>query len=151
MKGLCNSPFLSALSLLVVLFLFGCGGNRQLQSISISPASVTAQGGQAQFTASGEFSNSSTMVMPVSVSWFQVGPAFDPPGQTIPFDRTTQPFTAQCFISGTTVTVVAYAPLKADAPANGTMPLKVFLDLVINRTMSEESGFVATTAQMTCP
>lgn len=127
----------------------------QLQSLSISPSSVTAQNGQAQFMATGQFSNSMRMAMssmsPVSVSWFQSMPAFDPPGQMIPFMLTSQPFTARCVAPGTTVTVVAFAPMSGNMGASGSMPLQVFMDLAVNHTTSQEDGFVAATAQMICP
>ncbi len=144
---------LFALVLLAFLAIAGCGGsNRMLQSLSVSPTSVAAQGGQAQFTASGQFSLSPMMVTPASVSWFQTPPAFDPPGQMMSFTLTSQPFTAQCFgfPSGTIVHVTAFAPMDANAAASGSIPLQVFLDLAIRQTATQEGGFVAATAQMTC-
>lgn len=138
---------------MALLNVSGCGGsNRQLQSISINPASVTAQGGQAQFTASGQFTNSPMTVTPVSVAWFEIPPAFDPPGDPIGFMRTSQPFTANCLgFSPGTITVAAFAPMDGNAPADGSIPLQVFLDLTLRHTTTQEGGFVASTAQMTCP
>lgn len=141
--------FLIALLVSVVLGLLGCGGsNRQLQSLSINPPSVTAQGGQAQFTATGQFNNSPMTVTPAAVSWFQSNFTHDPP---FGFSLTTQPFTAGCPGPGTSLTVVAFAPVDANGPTSGSMPMQVFLDLVVNRTMTREGGFAAATAQMTCP
>jgi hypothetical protein len=136
---------------LMVVAATGCGSNRQLQSLSISPASQTAQNGQGQFTASGQF-NSMPMQSPASVEWIQIPPAFDPPGQNIGFTLTSQPFTAQCFgfPSGTVISVIAFAPMDPSM-ATGTIPLSVFSDLVLSRKATQESGFVAATAQMTCP
>jgi ABC-type phosphate transport system substrate-binding protein len=142
---------LFALLSLTLLAITGCfGSNRMLQSLRVSPASVTAQ--QAQFTATGQFSTSPMMVTPASVSWFQNFAAFDPPGEMLPFTLTSQPFTTQCLGSpaGTVVKVAAIAPMDANAAASGSIPLQVFLDLAINRTMTQESGFVAATAQMIC-
>jgi hypothetical protein len=131
----------------------GCGGsNRQLQSLSISPPSATAQNGQAQFTATGQFTASPTTVTPAAVAWLQEPPIFDPPGDPITFTLTSQPFTARClsFPSGTVITVIACAPADA-ARAMGSIPLRIFIDLVLTRTTNQEDGFVAATAQMTCP
>ena len=131
--------------------LSGCGGsNRQLQSLSVSPASTAAQGGQAQFTATGQFSAAPMSESPASVEWFQNPPAIDPPGETIGITLTNQPFTAQC--SGFTgpIRVIAVAPMKAHA-AGDSMPLSAFVDLIVSRTATQESGFVAATAQMNCP
>lgn len=148
-------------NLLVVLCAFavealsGCGGhsisNRQLQSLSVSPASTTAQGGQAQFTATGQFNTMPMSVSPASVAWFQIPPAFDPPGSMIGLTLTSQPFTAQCFgFAHGTLNVTAVAPEDGNA-TSASIPLPVFLDLVLNRTTTREGGFVAATGQMTCP
>jgi hypothetical protein len=136
---------------LALLAIAGCGSgstnNRVLQSLSVSPASVTAQGGQAQFMATGQFNTSPMMVNPASVNWVQVPAGLDPP---FGYDLTTQPFTAQCFTGGTTFTIVAIAPVDANAPSSGVVPTPVFLDLVSGKA-TEEGGFVASTAQMICP
>jgi hypothetical protein len=128
--------------------LSGCGGsNRQLQSLSVSPASATAQGGQAQFTASGQFSAAPMSESPASVSWWQSPPVIDPPGSMIGLTLTNQPFMAQCSgFTGTTIIVTAVAPMKASASGD-SMPLQVFADLVINHTTTQESGFVASISQ----
>ena len=49
----CLRVFPLILAFMSVVGISSCGSNPQLQSISISPASATAQNGQAQFTASG--------------------------------------------------------------------------------------------------
>ena len=78
MKTLCS--FLFLVFILAVGTLSGCGGNnRQLQSLTVSPASTAAQGGQAQFTATGQFSSMPMSVSPASVSWWQSPPIIDPP------------------------------------------------------------------------
>ena len=141
-------------SLLFVLFLFlcplSCGSNPKIQSISITPAAATAQGGEEQFTASGRLSSMMT-VDPLSVSWFQSFPIFDPPGGAeLPFQLTAQPFIAKCLTPGP-MAVVAFAPVDPHASAGGNIPIQVFLDLAVRRTATEEGGFIASTAQLTCP
>jgi hypothetical protein len=148
MKRSCGLLFV--LSILAIAALSGCGSNRQLQSLSVSPASATAQSGQAQFTATGQFTASPMSESPASVSWWQTPPAIDPPGETIGITLTNQPFTAQCFGFHGPITVTAIAPMKANASGD-SMPLSAFVDLVINHSATQENGFVASTAQMTCP
>jgi hypothetical protein len=149
MKGIGNLPLL--LAFLSLFFLSGCGGsNRQLQSITINPASTTAQGGQAQFTATGQFNMSPMTMSPAAVAWFPSFPVIDPVSSGFGFSLTNQPFTAQCLISGT-MTVTAIAPMDTNASANGFIPISVFMDLVRNQTATQEGGFVAATAQLACP
>lgn len=150
MKGLRNLLFL--VFILAIGALAGCGGsNRQLQSLSVSPASTAAQGGQAQFTATGQFSSMPTSVYPASVSWWQSPPVIDPPSTMFDLGLTSQPFTAQCFgFAGMTITITAIAPMDA-GKLNPSISLGTFSDLVLNHTATQESGFVAATATMTCP
>lgn len=151
MKGVGNLPALWIL--LLFSFLSGCGGgpSRQLQSLTVSPASTTAQGGQAQFSATGQFNMSPTTVTPASVAWFPGFPVIDPVSPNgFGFALTSQPFTAQCLISGP-MTVTAIAPMNKDVGTNGFIPISVFMDLVRNHTATQEAGFVAATAQLTCP
>jgi len=143
------SGLLYVLSILPIA-LSGCGSNRQLQSLSVSPASTSAQSGQAQFTATGQFTASPMSESPASVSWWQTPPVIDPPGETIGLTLTNQPFIAQCFSFHGTITITAVAPMKATASGD-SMPLAAFVDLVINHSAAQESGFVASTAQMNCP
>jgi hypothetical protein len=140
-------------ALVGILGLSGCGSgsNRQLLSLTINPQSATAQNGQAQFVATGHFNTAPTTVTPMPVAWNQSFPAFDPPGQVLTFSTTQQPFAGQCFPSQQTITVVALAPVNASASGNVSVPLPVFMDLVINRSTTEEGGFVAATAQLSCP
>ena len=150
MKRPCD--LLSVIFLLALAVFSGCGGsNRQLQSLTVSPASTTAQGGQAQFTATGQF-NAMPMSAPAAVSWWQSPPVIDPPSSMIGLTLTNQPFTAQCFgfPSGTAITVTAIAPMATNT-SNPTIPLGPFVDLVIQHVTTQEGGFVAATAQMNCP
>lgn len=137
---------------LAAMFLIACGGgsNRQLQSITVNPSSATAQSGQAQFTATGQFNADPMSVTPAMVAWVQTGVGFDPPGDPIAFTLTSQPFTGKCFVPGTTFNVTAFAPMNANS-ADGTIPLQVFLDLTVRHTTSQEGGFVAGSGQLTCP
>lgn len=150
MKKWCNLLF--QVSILAIGALPGCGGgsNRQLQSLTVSPASTTAQGGQAQFTATGQFSSMPTSVSPASVSWWQTPPVIDPPGTMIGITLVNQPFTAQCFGFTGPITVIAVAPMQAHASGD-SMPLSAFVDLIVKHTATQESGFVAATATMNCP
>ena len=143
-------PYCWILGLLAIALIPGCIG-RNLESLTVTPATATAQNGAAQFIATGQFSSSPTSAI-ASVSWVQEPPEFDPPGDPIGFTLTNQPFTAQCFgfPSGTVITVIAYAP-NNDSMGSGSIPLKTFVDLVLERTRTQEGSFVAATAQMTCP
>ena len=56
-----------------VLFIAGCiaggMGTRVLESLSISPGTVTAGGSSAQFTATGYWSAAPTMETPIAANW----------------------------------------------------------------------------------
>jgi hypothetical protein len=148
MKTLCG---LSFVFILAVEALSGCGGSsRQLQSLSVSPASANAQAGQAQFTATGQFSSMPMSVSPASVSWWQSPPIIDPPSAMFGLGLTTQPFTAQC--SGFTgpITVTAIAPMDA-GNTSPSISSTTFAHLVLQHSATQESGFVAATATMSCP
>jgi hypothetical protein len=71
-----NCPGLATLLAFTAVIALSCGSsnsNRMLQSISISPSSVTAQNGHAQFVATGTFTASPVKVTPLLVTWS--GPA----------------------------------------------------------------------------
>jgi hypothetical protein len=71
-----NRPGLATLLAFTAVVTMSCGSsnsNRMLQSISISPSSVTAQNGHAQFVATGTFTASPRTVTPLLVNW--IGPA----------------------------------------------------------------------------
>lgn len=149
MKRLCSLLFVAFI--LASGSLSGCGGsNRQLQSLTVSPASTTAQGGQAQFTATGQFSSMPTSVSPASVSWWQSPPIIDPPSNMFGLGLTSQPFMAQCSGFTGTITITAIAPMD---PGNLSPSISStsFAHLVLQHTATQESGFVAATAQMNCP
>jgi hypothetical protein len=53
-----------------VLMTAGCAeGNRELQSLSVSPATATANGSPVQFRATGHWSQSPTTVTPMPATW----------------------------------------------------------------------------------
>jgi hypothetical protein len=67
-----NRPGLATLLAFTAVVAMSCGStnsNRMLQSISISPSSVTAQNGHAQFVATGTFSASPITVTLLLVNW----------------------------------------------------------------------------------
>jgi Mn2+/Fe2+ NRAMP family transporter len=149
MKTLCSLLFV--IFILAVGALSGCGGsNRQLQSLNISPASTNSQAGHAQFTATGQFSSMPMSVSPASVSWWESPPIIDPPSSMFGLGLTTQPFTAQC--SGFTgpITITAIAPMDP-GNTNPSISSTTFAHLVLQHSATQESGFVAATATMTCP
>jgi len=150
MKRLCNLLFI--VFILAVGALTGCGGSsRQLQSLSVSPASTAAQAGQAQFSATGQFSSMPTSVSPASVSWWQSPPIIDPPSNMFGLGLTSQPFTAQCFgFTGMTITITALAPMDV-SNLNPSISSTTFAHLVLQHSATQESGFVAATATMNCP
>ena len=151
MKRLCGLS--CVVFILAVEALSGCGGgsNRQLQSLSVSPASTAAQGGQAQFTATGQFTAAPMSESPASVSWWQSPPIIDPPSSMFGLGLTSQPFTAQCFgFTGMTITITALAPADA-GNLNPSISSTTFAHLVLQHTATQESGFVAAKATMTCP
>jgi hypothetical protein len=94
-------------------------------------------------------------VTPLSVSWYLMGPAIDPPPNF--YFLAVAPFTsqrcAQLSASQTPATyiVIAIAPVDPTAPASGNIPTSVFSDLVIARTATAEGGFVSATATLSCP
>jgi hypothetical protein len=149
MKTLCNLLFV--IFILAVEVLSGCGGvNRQLQSLAVSPASTTAQGGQAQFAATGQFNSMPMSVSPASVSWWQSPPIIDPPSSMFGLGLSNQPFTAQCFGFTGAITITAIAPMDA-GNLNPSISSTTFTHLVLQHTATQESGFVAATATMNCP
>jgi hypothetical protein len=150
MKRLCKLLFI--VFILAVGALTGCGGSsRQLQSLSVSPASTAAQAGQAQFSATGQFSSMPTSVSPASVSWWQSPPIIDPPSNMFGLGLTSQPFTAQCFgFTGMTITITALAPMDV-SNLNPSISSTTFAHLVLQHSATQESGFVAATATMSCP
>lgn len=142
------SPVL--VSLAAALASNGCGGGppRALESISVTPTQATAQNGGVIFTATGHFNTSPMTVPNLPASWLVTGPASDPPGPG--YVLIAQPFTAKCRATAEYI-VVAHAPSNPDAPSNGAMSTAVFDALVLEHSTPTDGGFVAGTAQLTCP
>ena len=107
--------FVSGLVSIIMLALLcaGCGNNnlRELQSITITPATADASTfatRQVQFIATGHYSKPPTTISPVTVLWS----VYKPPVATI-----DQNGVAQCSAGMTGyVTVLAYAPSEPSLP-----------------------------------
>ena len=142
--------FYTSVALLAAFAISGCGSDRQLESISVTPSSVAnvKAASQVTFTAAGQFNMSPMTANPARVSWRAVGPAIDPAGMNS-YSLTDQPFTFTCPAPGM-FTVTAYAPTDPNTAADGSVPSQVYQDLVTSHSMSAEGGFVAATAQVTC-
>jgi hypothetical protein len=126
----------------VLLTVASCGGNsmmtmsaRQLQSITVSPASADAKnsGGMVQFTAMGSF-NMDPMTATTPVRWslgnpFSLQPV--PAGVSIDMNGL-----AQCSGFNGTITI------EATAPMDPNMPLSKMTMTTMN---------VSGVAQLTCP
>jgi hypothetical protein len=153
MKTSCGVLFCVVLGILSLSGCAGTGNGRQLMSITITPQSATAQNGQAQFVATGHFNTAPMTVSPMPVAWHQSFPAFDPPGTgPLTFTLTPQPFAGQCFQGGQqTITIIAFAPVNGNASGDISVPLSVFTDLALIRNTTQDGGFVAATAQLSCP
>lgn len=126
-------------------FLTSCGAeNGKLESIRIN----RQPGAAAQFTATGIYS-SGRQVTPLAVSWMTWDYATFVANQPN-YRLTSSPYVPQCSGSGTGWTLAAFRPIDPSAPASGPIPASVLQDLVSGKA-STESGFVATTLQVTCP
>ena len=132
--------------------LAGCSANmnRQLESISVTPA--TASGAPVRYIATGTFSAPPTTVTPLAVSWYLVAAAIAPSGRgytLVKADFTTMRCAQANPVAGP-YTVIAVAPADPSASKSGSMPSQVFNDLVIEHTKTSEGGFVAGTAKLNC-
>jgi hypothetical protein len=120
---------------LIALSTLACGsGNRQLQSMSISPASAS---GQVQFTAVGTSSGASH-TSAVSALWWTNPPWTYPPTPNVVFITVSSSGLAQCNSSAPTGTYMIWAV----APVDPHVPLS---------QMSMTTPQVVATAQLTCP
>ena len=139
-----KSPAFASQTFLILIFfglgIAGCGGSssRQLQSLTITPASADAQafpGGKVQFTAAGTFNMAPTTVMSPSVMW-SIGTPFSPPPVNMPAASVDANGLAQC--NGFVGNVI----VEATAPTEPEIPLA---------QMTSMTTTVSGTAQMTCP
>jgi len=118
---------------LFALAMLGCGGsNRQLQSLSISPASGATQ---VQFTAIGTFRDSGKTA-PVSALWWTTQPWTYPPTPFIVTVSSAGFAQCQAFAPAGTYTILAVAPVDPNMPLS---------------QMGMSTKQVSATAQITCP
>jgi hypothetical protein len=139
-----RSPALVVPAAVVLLGLgaLGCGGSmnsaRQMQSLTVTPASADAQafpGGKVQFTATATFNMAPTTVMSSPVLW-SIGSPFAPPPMNSPAASVDVNGVAQC--NG----FVGNAIVEATAPTEPEIPLL---------QMSSTTPMVSGTAQLICP
>jgi hypothetical protein len=125
--------FPGSVVLLIAFSMLACGsgGSSQLQSISLSPATAS---GQAQFTATGTYTNGSK-VTPLPALWFPIRAWYNEanPVQWIDLDAIGK---ASCNGITGTFSVVATAPVDPHFPLSQ-----------MNSTSPQVSGM----AQLTCP
>ena len=116
----------------MALSLLACGSSRQLQSLTISPATAS---GQVQFTAIGAYSGSSH-TSPVNALWWTNLPWTYPPSALL--ITLSSNGLAQC----STIAPPGTYPIWAVAPVDPRMPLT-------QMTMTTKQ--IVATAQLTCP
>jgi hypothetical protein len=119
----------------------GCiagNGNRELESLSISPAGATANGSAVQFTATGHWSAMPTAVTPQSATWGACTTA-QAPTSDVTVSTTGQ---ATC-ASGASGTFMVFA---WDPQYGYTGPTCTAIT-----ACGGGCGRVAATAQITCP
>jgi len=126
---------------LTLLVTAGCtagNGNRELESLSISPAKATANGSPVQFTATGYWSMTPTEVTPQSAIWGACT------GAEVPTSDVTVSTTGQAACaSGATGTYMVFA---WDPQYGYTGP-----ECTAITACGNGCGRVATTASLTCP
>jgi hypothetical protein len=129
-----TGPLLLCVVLLfIALSLLGCGSsNRQLQSLSISPASGVTQ---VQFTAMGTFRDSGK-TEPVNALWWTTQPWTYPPVPFIVTVSSTGFAQCQVFAPAGTYTIFAVVPVDPSFPVS---------------QMNMSTKQVSATAQITCP
>lgn len=141
-------PGLCALALSALLTLTSCGNGppRVLQSITVNAA--TSLSGTS-FTATGHYNTAPMTVNDIQVAWFETGPAVDP----VPkwdYTMTRAGFKGMCSGGPAQPYVIAYAPMDPNAPESGSMPFNVFEALVVQRSVTQDGGFVAGSTTLQC-
>jgi hypothetical protein len=121
----CSVVLLIAFSMLAC----GSGSSNQLQSVSVSPATAS---GQAQFTATGTYSNGSK-VAPLTALWSQNSPWSQGVANEFSLDTNGK---ASCLALAGTFMIQATAPVDPHEPLSQMGP-----------TTPQVYG----TAQLTCP
>ena len=135
-----RSPLILLGTLLAAMFIAGCvGGNRQLESLSISPAATSANGAAVQFTATGHWSTSPNTVMPQSATWGACTAVDPTPTSDVTVSTTGQ---ATC-ASGAKGTYMVFA-WDPDYGYTGGSCLAI-------TACGAGCGRVSATAQLTCP
>jgi hypothetical protein len=126
--------------LAAAMFVAGCiSGNRQLESLSVSPATASANGSAVQFTATGYWSMSPTTVMPQSATWGACTVVDSTPTNNVTVSTTGQ---ATC-ASGASGTYMVFA-WDPDYGNTGGSCLAI-------TACGAGCGRVSATAQITCP
>jgi hypothetical protein len=136
-----HSPLILVFILLAAaMFVGGCvAGNRQLESLSISPATTSANGSAVQFTATGYWSMSPTTVTPQSATWGACTVVDSTPTSDVTVSPTGQ---ATC-ASGVKGTYMVFA-WDPDYGYTGPECLAI-------TACGGGCGRVSATAQLTCP
>ncbi len=135
----------------VCVMFFSCGSSNstsQLSSTTLQSITISQQPSIdfPQLIATGTYGNGK-QVTPLAVSWVNTGLPVMTTAQP-PYSLTSSPFLPQCI--NTTVGIAAIAPANPKAPSSGSVPLKVWQNLVFG-TAKNEGGFVGATAQASCP
>jgi hypothetical protein len=123
---------LADLTLFVIALSFLACGNRQLKTLSISPATAS---GQVQFAAMGTYSGSSQSAAVGALWWTNLPWTYPPSAFIISISSTGQ---AQCTGIGPPGTY----PIWAVAPVDPSVPLS---------KVSMTTKQLVATAQLTCP
>jgi hypothetical protein len=133
---------LGMLSLLLAAWItLACGSNRQIQSITLSPASADAQdypNGQVPFIATGYYNAMPTTVTPLEVTWGAASGSVPANGAV----TVNSNGVARCSVGASGVyTIGAWVNL----PVNGTPPCPSF------PYGQAACRYVLGTAKLTCP
>jgi len=138
-----KSPLMLVCILLAAMFIAGCvsgnPGNRQLESLSISPATTSANGSTVQFTATGHWSMSPATVVPQSATWGACTEVDSVPTSDVTVSATGQ---ATC-ASGATGNYMVFA-WDPDYGGPGAVCNAI-------NACGGGCGRVSATAQLTCP
>lgn len=139
-----RSPLMLVWTLLAAaMFVAGCvggnPGNRELESLSINPATTSANGAAVQFTATGYWSTSPITVTPMSATWGACTAVDSVPTTDVTVSTTGQ---ATC-ASGAKGTYMVFA---WDPQYGGAGPVCNVIS-----ACGAGCGRVSATAQLTCP
>lgn len=129
---------LLAVTAVIALSCGGTNSNRILQSIAISPSSVTAQNGHAQFVTTGTFSASPVTVTPLPVNWS--GPALPMSSNPVACTPNDCPGIDSQGLATCGQTWTGSFTITASAPRDPKLPLS-----------TQNVPMVTATATLTCP